>query len=476
MIPLIEIPEIVKYYAPQFESIFSKSEYALFQKYIAGLIVSENKTVDAINRLFVIDVKDQCTLNRFLTASKYEVSSLNEQRLALMNQQAETKFKDGGVLGLDDTMLIHYGKNFDEIAYLFDHSTNTYVWAHNLVNLHYSDDQVDYPALFELWKPLDVAHLEEVLRSLNGSNVIKPTKEVLKKTAPKKWKQYLLYLSKKYKDQELVEQAYRSKLVIGKDLLRQFFEQYPDLDISVSFDKWFTCPEFCKFIDKELQKPYVAGLKSNEKILLRGSVKISVADFVKQLHEEQQHKIEKGMPKNELPFMKCTIKYKGKKEVYYNYCKTHHICGYGRQKILISHRKDDLSDTYRVFMGNRRHWRVQHMTKVGRHRWPVEEYHKEGKAEGLDQYQVRDFAAIEKHIALVALVYSLLQHARYDSALLNNLQTQLDTDIEGSLAYWRRTTQAQAMWMLVQWIDTALSQEMSLQEIMQTLLPCFNIS
>jgi len=414
MIPLIDIPEIVKYYAPHFQSLFTKSE--------------------------LIDVKNQCTLNRFLTASNYEIASLNEQRLCLMNQQAETKFKDGGVLGLDDTMLTHYGKKFDEIAYLFDHATNTYVWAHNLVNLHYSDDQVDYPTLFEVWKPLQIEHLEEVLRSLNA---IKPEKETLKKDFPKKWKQHLLYLSKKHKEQEPIQQVYRSKMVIGKDLLRQFFDQYPDIDIAVSFDRWFTCPDFCKFVDKELQRAYVAGLKSDENILLRGSVKISVTNFVKQLHKEQQTKIAEGVAKNKRPFIKCTIKYKGKKEVYYNYCKTHYICGYGRQKLLISHRKEDLSDTARVFIGNRRHWRVQHMTKVGRHRWPVEEYHKEGKAEGLDQYQVRDFKAIEKHIALVALVYSLLQHARYDSALLNNLQTQLDTDIEGSLAYWRRTTQAQ---------------------------------
>jgi len=143
---------------------------------------------------------------------------------------------------------------------------------------------------------------------------------------------------------------------------------------------------------------------------------------------------------------------------------------------LISHREDNLSDTARTFIGNRLHWQVHHMTKVGRHRWPVEEYHKEGKAEGLDQYQVRDFTAIEKHIALVALVYSLLQHARYDDALLKSLQSQLETDIEGSLAYWRRTTKAQALWMLVQWIDTAVKQGRSLQEVMQVLVPCFNLN
>lgn len=474
MIPLIDIPKIVKHYAPYFESLFSKSDYAKFQRYISGLIVSENKAVDAINRLFVLDVKDQSTLNRFLTDSDYTIESVNERRLALMNEQKTTKFKDDGVLGLDDTFLVHYGTSFEKIACLKDHSTDSYVWAHNLVNLHYSDDQIDYPALFEVWQPLEVEALEKVLRELDA---IKPKKESLKETDAKKWKKHLLYLSKKkqYEDQPSIQQVYRSKLVIGKDLLRNFFDKYPDLNISISFDKWFTCSKFCKFVDKELDKAYVAGIKSDERLLLRGSKQITISDFVKQLHKEQKTKLEKG-DKTKLPFTKCTIKYKGKKEVYYNYCKTHHICGYGKQKLLISHREENLSDTARTFIGNRLHWRVQHMTKVGRHRWPVEEYHKEGKAEGLDQYQVRDFKAIEKHIALVALVYSLLQHARYDSVLLNNLQAQLETDIEGSLAYWRRTTKAQALWMLVQWIDTSVKQGISLQKIMQVLLPCFNLN
>ena len=47
-----------------------------------------------------------------------------------------------------------------------------------------------------------------------------------------------------------------------------------------------------------------------------------------------------------------------------------------------------------------------YLTRIRRHRWPVEVYYEEGKAEGLDQYQLRDFGAIEKHVALVAVVYS----------------------------------------------------------------------
>ena len=165
-----------------------------------------------------------------------------------------------------------------------------------------------------------------------------------------------------------------------------------------------------------------------------------IGDFVKQLHQEHLAKSPEEQ-KNNPVFSKVTIRYKGKKEIYYNYSKVHNICGYGRQRLLISYSKSDLTDTARVFISNRLKWRSHQMTRVGRHRWPVEEYHKEGKAEGLDKYQTRNFKAIEKHIALVALVYSILQHARHDSVLLNNLQTQLNVkNIEGSLAFWRRAT------------------------------------
>jgi hypothetical protein len=46
------------------------------------------------------------------------------------------------VLSVDDTLLTHYGRHFDEIAFLYDPVNDRYTWAHNLVNLHYSDDQM----------------------------------------------------------------------------------------------------------------------------------------------------------------------------------------------------------------------------------------------------------------------------------------------------------------------------------------------
>jgi len=64
MLPLVDIPEIVRHYGPFFAPVFSPEALAQFQRYISGLILSENKTVEGINRLFVIDIRNQSSLNR----------------------------------------------------------------------------------------------------------------------------------------------------------------------------------------------------------------------------------------------------------------------------------------------------------------------------------------------------------------------------------------------------------------------------
>jgi hypothetical protein len=156
MLPLVEIPDIVQHYAPFFASVFSSQALQQFQRYLSGLIVSENKTVEGINRLFVLDARNQSSLNRLLTESPFSVDAFNQARLALLQSLPGTQMQAKGVLSLEDTLLAHYGKQCDHIAYLYDSAQKCYVWAHNLVNLHYSDDQTDYPVNFRLWEPADL--------------------------------------------------------------------------------------------------------------------------------------------------------------------------------------------------------------------------------------------------------------------------------------------------------------------------------
>jgi hypothetical protein len=268
MIPLVEFPEIVEHYAPYFEGVFSEEAFVEFKRYISGLIVSENKTVDGINRLFVMESRNQSSLNRLLTESPYSLEGIQDARQKVLESVPETRLKPKGVLSIDDTLLTHYGEHFEKIAKLWDHVTGSYVWAHNLVTLHYSDDATDYPLRFQLWEPLEVETLEEGLRAAEVP--IRADKESLKANNPVKWRSYLqgVWRRRQAKYPE-IRDLYESKLTIAQNLLQEWVNQHPGQEWPVTFDTWYTQADFCRFIDETLHLPYVGTLAEGDKVNLK---------------------------------------------------------------------------------------------------------------------------------------------------------------------------------------------------------------
>jgi hypothetical protein len=465
MFPLVEFPAIVQHYAPFFENVFSADAFIEFQRYISGLIISENKTVDGINRLFVVASRNQSSLNRLLTATPFSLEQLNQARLDLLARFPGTRIKPKGVLSVDDTLLTHYGQDFEQIAKLFDHVTQAYVWAHDLVTLHYSDDDTDYPALFQLWEPVDLDKLEHGLRAAQVP--LKASKEVLKETDPAKWRGYVLGVwQRQQKRHPEIRELYDSKLIIAQQLLAQWMAQHPDHKLPVTFDNWFTQPAFCRFLDQTLKLPYVGTLAETDKVNLKTG-QITLDAFAQRLKLEHLEAVTHG---GKAVFQRITISFKGTPEQYFSYCNTHHIHNFGKQRLVINYRHADLSDTPTFFISNRLIWQAAGITRIRRHRWPVEVYHEEGKAEGLDEYQLRDFGAIQRHVALVAVVYSLLRAAHHDPDLRALLQRQLKVKFEGTPAGWRRATQAQSLWTLGLFISAGLTQGQTLRAVMTPLL------
>lgn len=465
MLPLVEFPELVQHYAPFFADVFSADAFVEFERYISGLIVSENKTVDGINRLFVTESRNQSSLNRLLTQSPFSLEDLNNARLEVLSNLPETQLKRDGVLGIDDSLLIHYGQEFEQIANLFDHVSGSYVWAHDLVTLHYSDNQTDYPALFELWKPVELDKLEEGLRAAQVS--LKESKAAFKETEPRKWRAYLLGVwQRQQKKKPDLKKLYATKLEIAKRLVQDWQAGHPELHLPVTFDSWFTQPEFCQFLDKTLHLAYVGTLSETDRVNLKTG-QISLGEFAKKLKEEHLAAMKAG---GNPVFQKNTVHFKGEEEVYYSYCQTHQIHTFSKQRLVINYRRADLSDNPTFFTSNRLHWQANGITRIRRHRWPVEVFHEEGKAEGLDQYQLREFSAIQRHVALVAVVYSLLRAAQHDPNLQIKLQRQLKVNLDGSPASWRRATQAQCLWSLAVFISAGLSQGQTLQQILTPLI------
>lgn len=469
MIPIVEIPTLVSHYASYYRDLFTEAGYAHFQRYLSGLLVCENKTVSQINQAFIVEPRDQSTLNRFLTQGRYEVSALNERRLSQLQAHPDTcmrdKGKSRGVLGIDDTLLTHVGGCFDQIHRLWDHANNRYELAHNLVNLYYSDPHTDYPVDFELWEPPDLVRIEQGL--VEQGIGLKAAKFSLKQSDPAKWRKYLLgVLSRKAKKDWELNSLYRNKVIIAMELLTRFFERYPDHDLPVAFDSWFTTPQMCQYIDQQLNRSYVGALKVDKAELILGrKSKVKLAEFIDQLTT--------GHKQGKKPlFRYLEVKRKDKTRGYFVYCKTHRLKNYGKVRLLISFQTADLSDSPKVYISNRLDWRDTTICRIYNYRWPVEPFHQQAKEQGLDQYQIRDFQAIQKHVAFVLIVFSFLTMARKDPELLSKLQLSTDAT-EESLAFWNRLIRAQTLLTLIQWVKVALEQGMAWDKITQPILQAF---
>jgi hypothetical protein len=89
----------------------------------------------------VIEDRNQSSLNRLLTESPFSLDRLNKARLRLL--AAPAWYATEGERCAQSGCCSRISQEFEQIAQLFDHTNDSYVWAHNLVTLHYSDDETD---------------------------------------------------------------------------------------------------------------------------------------------------------------------------------------------------------------------------------------------------------------------------------------------------------------------------------------------
>src|SRR5260370_40499839 len=102
MLPITAHPSLLDRYGSTFKSLFTNPSYEHFLNYVTGLISVSHPTIAQISSQ-IHEGKDQSSLNRFLTKTDWEPSALNEQRLALLQQQQKTAWKKEGVICIDDT-------------------------------------------------------------------------------------------------------------------------------------------------------------------------------------------------------------------------------------------------------------------------------------------------------------------------------------------------------------------------------------
>lgn len=387
MLPITEHPELIKRYGVEFESLFTQPSYNHFLNYLTGLITVPAPNVSKISS-WIYQGKDQSSLNRLLTKTDWESSEVTTKRLELLQKNKKTAWKNTGAICIDDTFSEKTGKTMEAVGWYKSHTgEKEYILAHNFVYSHYVDHEAQYP--------------------LHNCLYVK-AKEITKQKLPK---------------------TFKSKITLAKELVDKAESAGIPATLYL-FDSWYFAKELTEHIES-YRKNWISISKLNRTVLWNGN-NIKLREFVtKTIPWESYRRLEVN----------------GKIFWYFTKSVTFKTNGKVRVVSTFEEKDGELEKYPTVLVTNRTDWDVTKIIKSYTLRWSIETFFRDSKQSlGFEDYQLRSIDAVERHLCLVNLAYSLLELQRVESRLLTKVANQLTTigdqarsvgnDILRSLVLW----------------------------------------
>lgn len=387
MLPITEHPPLVKRYGSEFSSLFTSPSYHHFLNYLTGLMTVPAPNVSKIAS-WIYQGKDQSSLNRLLTKTDWESSEVNKKRLELLQKNKKTAWKKEGVICIDDTFSEKSGKTMEAVGWYKSHTgEKEYILAHNFVYSHYVDADAQYP--------LD----------------------------------NLLYVKEKDITKQKLTKTFKSKITLGKELVDASEKRGIPASLYV-FDSWYFAKELTDHIES-YGKDWISVAKLNRVVLWNGN-KIRLGEFVTKTIPWESYK---------------RLEVNGK--IFWYFTKSVTLKTNGRVRIVstFEEKEGDIEKHPTILVTNRMDWNVTKIIKNYILRWSIETFFRDSKQSlGFEDYQLRSIDAVERHLCLVNLAYSLLELQRVESCLLTKVANQLTTigdqgrfvanDILRSLVLW----------------------------------------
>lgn len=150
MIPVLEIPSFVTDFVNGIGGLTYRTMTQM-PRYVTGLMVSRNKTITGIRENFA-GGRSSRSINRFLLDSSWNNKKVNEERVAELQRQNETRWSMKGVGIIDDSLVEKTGKLIPFSGTFYGHCEKRYVHAINMVSMQYADRKVNYPVDFRIYE------------------------------------------------------------------------------------------------------------------------------------------------------------------------------------------------------------------------------------------------------------------------------------------------------------------------------------
>jgi hypothetical protein len=384
---IVAIPQVVEELVVQFGDLFpNEPSRRHFAEYLTGLLVAEHKTVSGIAREFA-DGPDQSCLNRWLTEAPWEPSRINSHRLEWLQQDPQTRYRQDGVIAIDNTLIDHDGKLIEDAGYFWDHADKRHLIAHDYLFANYVlPSGKHYPLDFRRFRKKEQCDTE------------RPFKDHTELT------------------KELID------WVVAEDIPGDF-----------TFDSYFTNAPIMNHLHAK-QRGYIGDLKTNRNIVVSG-VEMSVSAWVKTL----------------TPLVRTKFTVAGHTQWYFTKSvrlpRVNHPV---RVLVLWSSEKADeprkILVTNRTYWEAHRILKVYKRRWTG-----TETFHRDGKQHlGMGDCQLRDGMGQTRHMVLVTLAYTALMRQMKHDRALDWAHTRLMTIGESCRTIARETLGKTLAWAIEQ--------------------------
>ncbi len=375
MLPIVEVPETIRNGMLNYRDIFCRDEgFDHVSRYVTGLIISPNKTLQGIYDLQVWDEKNdrKKPSRRAMHGSVFESGwgsdALIQQHRAVV--AADHRGQGREVISLDWTFAHHdRGSEIYAAEKSYDYVENRPCRLQTVVTAVISSKS--------LIDGLDVVVQEPSKQ--------KEEMAYLKVTARKSYDQ-MEAVSKRL--QELLhylkhKREYKKRTEIALELVQQIEEEGNFPDANYAFDNGVLSLELTRYIEL-CGKQWVSELECSRNIQWSGSwVRLDALAAELRAKHPESFRLVKVACRN------------GETKEYWAFTKTVRLKRYGRKRLVIVHEKADLSDVPRYLLTSARHWDSGRAIQTWSYRWSSEVFHEFAKqVTGLESSQVRKEEAV----------------------------------------------------------------------------------
>ncbi|MHA1336301.1 MAG: transposase [Promethearchaeota archaeon] len=316
-----------------------------------------DKSISSMSRALIIP-KDQSNLNRSLTGSNWgcETAAIDLNKVRLLQQYKQTRFKSGGYFIIDDSLVKKSGMWMELVHEHFDHCSFTMENGLSLVSINYADDVKSY-------------------------NLLKD-----------------VYLRKSYLERQGQQHLFKTKVEIAREFIETLVENFPSIkekNLTFLFDSWFLAKSIVSVLDKHNLK-YISRAKSNRVIPGLGMSLKEYASTVLKSSDFKEFKIERN----------------GKIERVFAYRCILPISNLGDVNVCFV--KNKSTDPVKAFIvSNNLKLLESELIKHYKERWSIETDYKNTKQYlGLGDFHIRKKEGILRYLTLCFLMSAYLEYLR----------------------------------------------------------------